>query len=200
MIAGSPLSLQHREAQIVIARHSTRQLLAIWPGFNPARIDESWSRMEAPTMLIVESNRVKSAGLAQEYYKALRAREGVRTALPRVALPLAEWDAAARVSLNVTGPIMAKAAIAAKRPLQDVAANTLVRLTGSVSRLALEGGRTTIDRYLRVERVRYRRVTSGSPCPFCSMLASRGAAYLSSDTGGFEAHDHCSCMAEPVFR
>jgi len=44
----------------------------------------------------------------------------------------------------------------------------------------------------------FRRVTSGSPCAFCSMLASRGAVY-SRRGADFQAHDGCSCSPEPVW-
>lgn len=48
------------------------------------------------------------------------------------------------------------------------------------------------------DRVRYRRITSGTACAFCRMLAGRGAVY-SENTGRFQAHDHCACTAEPDF-
>lgn len=42
------------------------------------------------------------------------------------------------------------------------------------------------------------RVTSGSACKFCSMLAS-GSAVYSEDGAAFAAHPNCSCSAQPVF-
>jgi hypothetical protein len=41
-------------------------------------------------------------------------------------------------------------------------------------------------------------VTSGNACDFCSMLADRGAVYGEA-SAEFEAHDHCSCSAQPVY-
>jgi hypothetical protein len=32
------------------------------------------------------------------------------------------------------------------------------------------------------------------------MIAGRGPVYKSDDSAGFEAHDSCSCSAEPVYR
>jgi hypothetical protein len=45
------------------------------------------------------------------------------------------------------------------------------------------------------------RVTSANPCKFCSMLAGRGAVYLTAETAGENNrfHDHCSCVIAPEY-
>jgi hypothetical protein len=43
------------------------------------------------------------------------------------------------------------------------------------------------------------RVLGGAGCDFCQMLAGRGEVY-SAETADFEAHDHCGCTAEPIYR
>ena len=46
--------------------------------------------------------------------------------------------------------------------------------------------------------VRYARVpTSGNPCDFCLMLASRGFVYYDQVRAEEGRHDHCSCVAVP---
>ena len=57
-------------------------------------------------------------------------------------------------------------------------------ITGSVNRGRRKGG--------------WSRVTSGKPCAFCAMLASRGPIY-SERTVHFRAHDGCSCSAMAVW-
>lgn len=48
--------------------------------------------------------------------------------------------------------------------------------------------------------VGWKRITRGSKsCPFCRMLADRGAVYRK-DTATFAAHDDCMCTAAPVFK
>lgn len=48
--------------------------------------------------------------------------------------------------------------------------------------------------------VGWKRITRGSAsCPFCRMLAARGAVYRK-DTATFAAHDDCMCTAAPVFK
>ena len=55
-----------------------------------------------------------------------------------------------------------------------------------------------------VATVRYARVPHGSnTCPFCNMLASRGAVYLTAESAGADNPDHyhsiCRCAIVPMF-
>ncbi|MFW6091496.1 MAG: hypothetical protein ACODAF_06425, partial [Actinomycetota bacterium] len=45
------------------------------------------------------------------------------------------------------------------------------------------------------------RITSGQPCAFCAMIASRSETQLfqAERTADFLPHDHCSCTAEPIY-
>lgn len=57
--------------------------------------------------------------------------------------------------------------------------------------------------------VGYARVVDDNPCPFCAMLASRGAVYRSnsfedsnglfSGDGRFKVHPGCGCTLEPIY-
>lgn len=51
------------------------------------------------------------------------------------------------------------------------------------------------------KRVLYARVTSGTDCKFCVMLASRGFVYSSKRTAGSDGHyhAHCRCRITPGF-
>jgi hypothetical protein len=56
----------------------------------------------------------------------------------------------------------------------------------------MQAGREVVQR----TATRWRRVTDGSPCGFCAMLASRGPVYRSQESAeGY--HAHCGCTAEP---
>jgi hypothetical protein len=44
----------------------------------------------------------------------------------------------------------------------------------------------------------WRRISSGTGCKFCRMLADKGAIFKES-TARFAAHAHCHCTAAPVF-
>lgn len=53
----------------------------------------------------------------------------------------------------------------------------------------------------RRSRYRWTRITVGTSCAFCTMLASRGAVYLSRETAGgtlsSKFHDDCDCVVLP---
>ena len=44
----------------------------------------------------------------------------------------------------------------------------------------------------------WRRLARPGACPFCRMLADRGAVYRQK-TAYFAAHEHCHCVAQPVW-
>lgn len=193
------LTLAHRKQQIRLSAGVVQELVRLWPLFDPLRIDQSWSVLEGSIMKVVAEGRAKSSLLSQAYYAALRELEGIAAPLPAVTLGTAAWEPAALTSINVTGPIMTKAAIAAKQPLNMLAQNALIRVSGAATRHTLDGGRSTLSTFMTADKVRYRRITSANPCSFCTLLRNRGAVYLK-ETSGFRSHDHCSCTAEPVFK
>lgn len=122
----------------------------------------------------------------------------------RIEIPEIDWtprDRAVEISLNVTGPIGQKAKRARGKSVREARGESFVESSGAASRHVLTGGRQSLLTLLQADdRVqRWIRVTDGDPCAFCAMLASRGPVYLSEDSAGFKAHDHCACTAEPVY-
>lgn len=196
MIA-NPLTAAHRLHQVGISAGAVSDLLGVWKAFDPTRVDESWDALQQASLSIIGDRRSQSAALSSNYYRTLRDAAGLKGPLP-IVRAVGGWQAAAIVSLAVSGPVGAKAMIAAKRPLADVIDTTFVRVAGVISRHSLNGGRDTLTEYLAKDKVRYRRVTSGHACDFCRMLAGRGAVYVSA-TSRFRSHDHCHCTAEPDF-
>jgi hypothetical protein len=198
--SGALLTDEHRQAQLAVRAATVRSVMDLWGVFNPEDIDASWARLEGPRLSVVGAGRVQSETLSRRYYRDFRVAEGVFSPAPDVSL-VDDWRPRVSGSLYVTGPVMAKAAIAARRP--DVATTALVRVAGAASRHAVQPGRDWIEEASAVDPgdgrlVGWRRVTSANPCEFCEMLAGRGAVYIE-DTAGFQAHDHCMCTAEPDF-
>lgn len=195
------LTEAHRLAQARLGAQTAAQILSTWRLVDPAALDatvEAWLRVAVP---IIGAQRTTSARLAANYLTAFRALELGRSARPIVARLAEDLDARqAATSLTVTGPARVKAATG--RGVALATASTLGQ-TGSARssmRLALDGGRSTISATVAADpqALGWARATSGSPCAFCAMLASRGPAY-SEETVAFEAHDGCSCGAEPVY-
>lgn len=194
-LAGRQLTAQHRRWQLELRAATLDELVEVWPLFDLADIDGTWPALESALLTLIRSRRRESVDVAGNYYRALRAAEGVPGQLQPVA-PVSPAPALERATLRLLGPIAAKRAIAARRP--KVAADTLTRLSGSVGRQVLDGGRRTLTETMRRDPAArgYRRITDSSPCDFCRDLADEG---IVGDSVDFRAHDHCGCAQEPAF-
>lgn len=195
---GAEISEEHHRRQTAVRMAITAQLLQLWGAMNLEDVEASWTTIEPAVLAIIENGRRASDLIARDYYRRFRSAEGIAGPLPDLAAELA-WREAARVSLRITGPIAAKKAIQAARPQPLEIA--FVRMSGAAGRLVGNGGRELIQEAVRKDRRArgFARVTSGTPCAFCAMLAGRGPQYRSAGTAGFPAHDHCGCFPEPVF-
>lgn len=193
------LTEAHRLAQTRLGAQTVQQMLTAWRLVDPAELDatvEGWLRIAVP---LVRSQKQASARLASAYLRTYRTLEvGPGRFTPALADTL---DAQrALTSLTVTGPVKVKQATARGLGLERASALGRDGTARAAMRLALDGGRTTITDSLAVDSQAHgwARATSGSPCAFCALLAGRGPAY-SEETVSFEAHDGCSCFAEPVY-
>jgi hypothetical protein len=103
-------------------------------------------------------------------------------------------------ALRVTSLVALKRGAAVGMPAPTAMANAFVQSSGAATRIVLDGGRDTIRETLAADPAAagWTRVVGGSACSFCEMLAGRGAVY-SAETADFASHDHCGCMAEPVY-
>lgn len=198
--AGAQLTVQHRSAQLAVRAVTLRQVLGVWPAFDPQHIATSWPPVENALMAIIGQRRTDSATTAAAYFQSFRAAERIGgTAAPVVSTFGASAAARAQTSLQVTGFVTTERLTALRYP--DPARTALVRVSGAVVRHVLDGGRETLIASVRADRraLGWARATSGNPCSFCAMLASRGPAY-GERTGDFQSHDHCACSLEPVYR
>lgn len=196
-VAGAALTEAHRQGQLRVRAAALRSFVAVWPLWEGD--DASFGRLADATVPLVAFHHHLSSALAAGYYQSFRAAERVRgQATPRVADPPVEMRV--RATLRVTVADMTRRAIAAGQTPEAAMQTALVRASGSVTRLTLEGGRDAIVRSSAEDREArgWARVTSGSCCAFCAMIASNGA-HFSEDTADFEAHDHCGCSGEPAY-
>lgn len=203
-MASSPSAAQltegHRLAQARLAAQTVRLMRSSWPLLDPEDLDGTLGRWLRVTVPIVRRQRRQSALLAGEYLRAFRATEvGLDSRfVPVVDVP--EELEAVITSLTVTGPVSIKRAVARLVPIERALPTAEAGVAAAAMRHALNGGRAAIVETVKADRraLGWARVVSGEPCWFCAMLASRGAVY-GEDTATFQAHDHCSCTAEPVY-
>lgn len=199
--AAARLTEGHRLAQAQIGARTVQNLRAAFPLLDPTNLDatvERWLRVSVP---IVRQQQAQSARLAAEYLRAFRAVElGVADAYA-ARLVVDEATEAIATSLTVTGPVTIKEQMKRMATLEHATRLAMARSAASGMRHALNGGRNTIITNVREDSraLGWARATSGNPCHFCAMLASRGPVY-GEDTADFQAHDSCGCTAEPVYR
>lgn len=200
--AGAALTHVHRQAQIALRADVLADLSRMWrlfarPGEDPMALFE---RFAAAAEIIIRQRHDDSAGLALAYFEEFRRREGVGGEAPRRVAPTPPGEVA-REALAVAGRSGVAAALRSGRTAAEASNNGLVRVLGAAADLVLGGGRRTLTDLIRADRQAsgWQRVTSGSPCPFCRMLAGRGAVYKTARSATFQAHTHCSCTPEPYY-
>lgn len=112
-----------------------------------------------------------------------------------------QFDKAVEKSLQVTGPGELKRRAARGESEVQAKHGGLKVVSGSASRHVLTGARETTLTLVKADSraLGWARVTDGDPCYFCALLASRGPVYKSRASAGFQPHDACACVPEPVY-
>ncbi|GLH94908.1 VG15 protein [Phytohabitans aurantiacus] len=197
---GATLTRQHRHAQLVLRADVLRDMTRLWATFDATDLSASFARFAAAADVLIRTRHGDSAGLSAAYFERFRLVEGIPgTATPRIAAtPASEL---VRDRLRASGLMGALNARRAGQSLQAAARNGFVRASGSAVSMVLGGGRNTIVDSVRADRQArgWQRATSGTPCAFCAMVASRGPTFKSQRSARFQAHDHCACTAEPFY-
>lgn len=199
---GAQLTEAHRLAQLRIGQQTSVRMLSARQLLDPADLDASFLDWLSVVTPIVETGNTASATLAANYLSVFRALElGIPAGRFTPAVVEGVDERQLRISMLVNGPISMKNALQRGVPLSTAAANAAANSAGAAMRLALNGGRDTVLATVAEDRraLGWARAASGGACAFCAMLASRGPVY-SERTVDFEAHSHCACAAEPVYR
>lgn len=190
-----PLQLieQHRRELADIGLLLTADLAAQWTRV-PVGADVAVMRSQVMdlTMDLTDYYGTMAAGAGADWYDEMRATSGVRSRYTaRPVVPLVREQVEGNVGYAI-GPLV--------QSEPNVAA-AMSRLDGALQRLVTNAERETILTNAERDpgRPRWYRYASANACAFCAMLASRGAAYRSEASSGFDAHDHCGCFPVPVF-
>jgi len=195
------LAEQHRVQQVALRAGVSRDVVALLRDlFDTANADRTWPAIQSMLAVMARQQHSTSATLANAYYEQARAEADA----PGFYLPVTPADLAEellKVVLDATGIAAFKRAISLGKTPEEALQIAGVTLSGSISRLVLNGGRDAILGNVREDRkaVGWARITDKDPCAFCGMLASRGGVYKTRETAKFQAHDHCACMPVPVW-
>ncbi|MFB4265310.1 hypothetical protein [Nonomuraea sp. GTA35] len=195
------LAERHRVQQVALRAGVSRDVMALLRDlFDTGNADRTWPAIQSMLATMARQQHATSATLANAYYEQAR----VEADAPGFYLPITPADLAKellKVALDATGIAAFKRAISLGRSPEEALQIASVMLSGSVSRLALSGGRDAILGNVREDRqaIGWARITDKDPCAFCAMLASRGPVFRSRQTASFQAHDHCACMPVPAW-
>jgi hypothetical protein len=200
-VEGRRLTEAHRLAQSRLGAQTVQALRVLWRLLDPEDLDGSFDRWVTAVLPVLNRQHTSSATLAANYMRVFRAVElgSVARYVPVLAAFSSEQAA---TSLLVTGPVSVKKAMTRGVPVARAMATAEASSSGAGLRVALDGGRGTITESIATDReaLGWARSTSGSPCAFCAMLASRGFVYKTQRTAGFQPHDSCNCQPEPTYR
>lgn len=188
----------HRQGQARIGQATVDLMSRSWRLVDSTDLDGSFPRWLRVSETIIRSQAAQSARLSAGYYSAFRSLE---LGEPLPVDPVVDLSAdTIAANMRVTGPGAVKRAMRVN-PVERAMEIGRAMSARSASRLALSGGRGTIETAIASDRecIGYARATGGVACAFCSMLASRGVAYKTRESARFQAHDGCNCTAEPVY-
>lgn len=199
--AGATLTAEQRVAQVSMRAATLRDVVKLWAVVNPLDLRGTIGTFSDAASAVVRARNQDSARSAAAYLARFRAAEGVsgRISAATPAAPPAAADVAGALrGAGLSGIINARRA---GSTVDNASANGLVKVLGEASKIVIGGARDTVLAATDGDPLArgWQRVTSGSPCAFCSMLASRGPVYKNAKTSGFEPHGHCGCTAEPVY-
>ena len=191
---GELLTQLHRQQQMALRAAIVREVVRLYPMWQPSD-PASFGAFQDVMVLLTQSGAQRSAALSAAYYRLFRAVEVPSDAVSagRVITPAAPPPVEqVRKSVAVTSLGSVRRALGAGQSYEQAMRNGLIEVSGSVSRLSLNAGRDTIMQEVQRDPKAqgWARVTSGEPCAFCAMLASRGPVYKE-ESVDFQAHDHC---------
>lgn len=193
------VSEAHRLAQLKLGARVVALMRAAFRLLDPEDLDATFADWLVTVEPIIANGRRLSAGIANAYLLEVR-RQTVGfdgTFEPMLASTID--PRALRTSLLVTGPLSIKNAMTRGVQLGHAVDIAGARTAAAGMRHALDGGRETILESVRRDdrAIGWRRIASGKACQFCASLEG---AITGEAAAGFEAHDGCSCSAEPVYR
>jgi hypothetical protein len=198
---GARLTAAHRAAQLAARAGNLRELVRLWSVVDPTNLSSTIETFARAAAILAGQGYEHSGVIAARYYSLFRRVEIGAAGTAVRAAPRATVEALAS---EIRGAALSGILDARRGGLSVPAASQrgLVRVAGTVGKLILNGGRRTIITAAHTDKqaLGWARVTGGSACAFCKMLASRGAVYKSEKSAEFETHGACGCTSEVVYR
>lgn len=190
-----PTALQTRRATELVTAAALNEVLAL---VRVMRSPDQGRRLAFSTIpAVIEHYGSGAAALAVDAFDERRAEVNPPGRYRAVPFILPEKSKTDRAIAWATEPLYQqdRFADALERELQS-------RLSTITANGVANAGRNTTLGNIRADKasVGWRRVTGGHGCPFCRMLAARGAVFRDETSARFGAHDNCDCQAQAVFQ
>jgi hypothetical protein len=194
---------EQRATTSTLTRDLVTLLMAILGLDNP---ESSWPALRTALKALIRDRRSQSARTAGLYYRRAREDAGVSSPLTLVS-PRDLVEERLDAALDGAGIAVVKRSVRLGATMAEARDRAAVTLSGTSSRLVLEGGRDVIEGTVLDDEdaLGWARIGDGDPCAWCAMLISRGGVYKSAQTagdarqGGERYHDHDGCQAVPIF-
>ncbi len=198
---GRRLTAAHRQAQIRVGALTVQRMRDAWRILDPSDLNGSFAAWLRTVEPIIQAQRAVSAQVAARYVAAFRVAEAGSPLPGGAVLAAAAPSEQIATSMLVSGPVSLRKQLIRGVQFGRAVDVSQAQSAGEGMRIALNGGRETVLDTVRADprSVGWARAASGNACAFCALLASRGPVYRE-ETVDFEAHRHCSCSAEPVYR
>ncbi len=193
-VARAHMAQQVRQAgtvQVALARLWDKHL-------DPTDVQGSFLRFRRDALVYIGAGRTISDRTALRYIDNLAELADV-TAPSLAAAGLDDVHIEASLSA-ATAKSLRRARSLESRGLDPSVALSIAKgnMLGAAKRHVLNAGRDRLMRSSTGDGFNgWARVSDGAPCPFCSMLVSRGPVY-SARSGSFGAHDRCGCSVRLV--
>ncbi len=173
---------------------------------NLGDFDGTWPAARRALVQVIRAERRASADIGAVYYRQARSAAGLGAATS-VGRPRPLSPERLEKALDGAGPAVFRKSLRLGATPVDALDRMAVTVSGTATRLALEGGRDVVENSVREDddALGWARISDGDPCAWCAMLLSRGAIYKSAKTAGSVAHggelfhDHDGCQIVPIF-
>lgn len=191
-----PLTVSYRRQLLGLRAATLRDLRLLWPAFDPDR-PETWARFARPAAVLLQSRHRAAQALGVRYFEQMREADGVPTPNEVTLPPLDLDETHVARSMAATGLAGTYGALKAGKPREAALENGYVRAGLSAGRLVLSGATAAVLAATRGDaRARgWVRATGSKPCDWCR--GKSGTVMSSGEV--FQAHDGCSCSAEPTW-
>lgn len=193
---------RYQRGLTAVRKDVVRSLIPLFSTLDESDLNRTFPGYESKASEVIRDGQQRASRLAVQFYSESREAAHAGGHEPRLPARLASPEQL-RTSMFVTGPVEVKRAMAEGATRAEAMKRGQVATSGSGSRIAANAGRFHIEDLVKADEQAtgwQRVIQSQKPCTFCAMLTSRGAVYKGRYVPRTQYHDHCSCVAVPLFQ